>query len=146
VIESVGEDNLKDVLPLIRKYQEFYGVDNICDVDNEKFFSQFGENSSLGCQFVYRNNGDVLGFATVYFSFTSTIAKKVAVLNDLYSLPEARKQGIATKLIEHCREYASQSNAVRLQWVTAPDNNQAQLVYDKLPVNKSTWNFYSYNV
>jgi len=145
MIEPVSDRNLEDVLPLIEQYQRFYQVKEISTQKNRDFFSQFGESSQQGCQFIFREDDKVLGFATVYFSFSSTIAEKVGVLNDLYTSPEARGKGIARQLIEHCRGYALKHGAVRLQWVTAPDNTQAQALYDSLETGKSTWCFYTYN-
>ena len=145
MIEAVSKDNLTEVLPLIREYQEFYKVSEISDDRNSDFFAQFGESSSAGCLFIYREAGNVVGFATVYFSFTSTIAAKVAVLNDLYTLPNCRGKGVGRQLIEHCRKYAAENGAARLQWVTAPDNEQAQKLYESLNTGKSTWHFYTYN-
>jgi len=145
MIEPVSKNNLKEVLPLIREYQEFYNVAQISDERNEDFFSQFGEKSPKGCLFVYRELGKVIGFATVYFSFASTIAEKVAVLNDLYTLPTCRGKGVGRELIEHCRSFAANHGAARLQWVTAPENEQAKRLYDSLNTGKSTWSFYTYN-
>lgn len=145
MIEPVSERNLEEVLPLIAQYQEFYKVKDISTEKNRAFFAQFGESSPLGCQFVFRESGTVVGFATVYFSFTSTIVAKVAVLNDLYTCPEFRGKGIGKQLIEHCRAYAAREGAARLQWVTAPDNEQAQKLYDSMATGKSSWYFYTYN-
>lgn len=145
MIEEVSEINLVEVLPLIRAYQEFYKVTDISDDRNSEFFAQFGESSPAGCQFIYREEGTAVGFATVYFSFTTSITAKVAVLNDLYTLPNYRGKGIGRKLIEHCRTYAAKSGAARLQWVTVPDNQQAQKLYESLNTDKSTWHFYTYN-
>ena len=143
-IETVSSETLHLVLPLIRQYQEFYKVNDINDENNRLFFSQFGANSSSGCQFMIRHEGVIAGFATVYFSFASSIIQKVAILNDLYTLPELRGKGLARQLIEHCRQYAKQHGAARLQWVTATDNTSAQTLYDKLDTQKSHWLFYSY--
>ena len=145
MIELVSEQNLKEVLPLIRMYQEFYKVDDISDDRNISFFSQFGNDSDKGCLFLYRLDNKVVGFATVYFSYSSTIASKVAILNDLFTLPETRGLGIGKKLVEFSREYALEMGASRLQWVTALDNDAAQKLYDSMPTNKSTWHFYTYN-
>lgn len=146
MIEDVSDKNLEEVLPLIKQYQEFYKVSEINDKKNEEFFSQFNINNPFGCQFIYRNTkNDVIGFATVYFTFTSTIASKVAVLNDLYIVNSQRGQGVGKALIQHCKEFAKSKSAVRLQWVTAPDNETAQKLYDSLDTNKSTWYFYASN-
>ena len=145
MIEIVSKSNLAEVLPLIRAYQEFYRVKEISDDKNMEFFSQFGETNPAGCQFIYRASGKVIGFATVYFSFASTIPAKVAVLNDLYTLPDCRGNGVGRKLIEHCRIYAANNGAARLQWVTAPENEQAQKLYESLQTEKRTWLFYTYN-
>ena len=145
MIEPVSKNNFHEVLPLIRKYQEFYKVFAISDEKNSEFFSQFGESNSSGCQFIYRESTKVIGFATLYFSFASTIAAKVAVLNDLYTLPNYRGKGIGRQLVEYCRVYALKNEAARLQWVTAPDNEQAQRLYDSMNTGKSTWHFYTYN-
>lgn len=85
-----------------------------------------------------------VAFATVYFTYTSTIATKVAMLNGLYTMPKYRGKGIGKKLIEHCRDYAINQGAALLQWVTAPDNLAAQKLYDSLEAKKSEWLFYSY--
>lgn len=145
MIEPVSEKNIDEVLPLIRAYLEFYKVADISDVRNRKFFSQFGTSNPAGCQFVFRESGVVVGFATIYFSFTSSITAKVAVLNDLYTSPDHRSKGIARQLIEHCRNYAASNGSARLQWVTAPDNEPAQKLYDSMQTAKSIWHFYTYN-
>ncbi|WP_160151535.1 GNAT family N-acetyltransferase [Microbulbifer sp. ALW1] len=144
MIEQVSEENLKEVLPLIRAYQEFYEVSDICDEKNFEFFLQFCRNPSTGSQFVCWKDGRVVGFATVYFTFASSIISKVAILNDLYTVPESRGNGVGRKLIEHCRGFAEKHGAVRLQWVTAPENEAAQKLYDSMNTSKSSWYFYTY--
>lgn len=86
----------------------------------------------------------MVGFATVYFSYASTITGKVAVMYDLYTLEEFRKRGIGEALINHCESHAKSKGAVRLQWVTAPDNTTAQALYKKMGARQSTWEFFTY--
>lgn len=145
MIEPVSNSNIEEVLPLIREYMEFYKVADICDTRNREFFSQFGESNPAGCQFILRESGAVVGFATLYFTFTSSITAKVAILNDLYTSVEHRGKGIGRQLIEHCRNFAAENGAARLQWITAPDNEPAQKLYDSMQAGKSTWHHYTYN-
>ncbi|TGL31370.1 GNAT family N-acetyltransferase [Leptospira koniambonensis] len=145
-IETISDKNLDELLPLIRKYQEFYKIESINDEKNRVFFSQFGEGSNSGCLFGYRKDGRLVGFATVYFSYASSIIRKVAIMNDLFTLTEFRKQGIGEALIDHCAKYAKFQGAARLQWVTAPDNVTAQALYNKMGAKQSSWEFFTYNI
>ena len=147
MIETVSENNLEDVLPLIRLYQQFYKITDIDDERNRKFFSQFHENDDKGCLFLYRNNqGEAVAFATVYFSYVSSIPAKVGIMNDLYTIQSHRGKGIGRELINHCLQFAINQGAARLQWITAEDNTQAQKLYDSLDTKKSSWKVYTYNV
>jgi len=142
MIEVVSSENIKEILPLIRSYQAFYNVADINDSNNHEFFSQFGSDSDTGCLFGYRVGQKMVAFATVYFSFSSTIAAKVAVMNDLYIDPDYRRQGIAKALILHCEQYGRSKGAARLQWVTAADNLPAQSLYLSLGAKQSSWEHY----
>jgi GNAT superfamily N-acetyltransferase len=144
MIEVVNPENFDELLGLMRLYQEFYQVVSISEERNREFFAQFGSNSSLGCQFLYRHNNMAVGFATVYFSFSSTAVAKVGIMNDLYTLPASRGQGIGKALINHCLDYALNCGALRLQWTTALDNQIAQKLYDSLDASKKPWLFYTY--
>ena len=144
MIEPIAQHNLDEVLPLIRQYQEFYQVQSIDDVRNKEFFSQFGEFSDKGCQFGYRQNGKLVAFSTVYFSYASTMTSKVAILSDLYTMSDYRRLGIGKALIEHCAKYGKSHGAARLQWVTAPSNNIAQSLYRSIGAKQSFWELFTY--
>lgn len=153
MIEFVSKDNLEEMLPLIRQYQEFYKVADISDARNREFFSQFGESNPFGCQFLFREEGregaceegKVLGFATVYFTHNSTLPAKVGVLNDLFCLSSNRGKGVGRQLVEHCHAYVVDNGAARLQWVTAPDNEPANRLYQSMNTQQSSWYFYTYS-
>jgi len=144
MIVPIDNDNLDEILPLIREYLSFYEVKEINDAHNKQFFSQFGVTTDKGCLFGYRANGKFVAFATVYFSYASSITSKVAIMNDLFTLHDYRKQGIATHLIRHCEKYAREQGAARLQWLTAAKNKTAQSVYTSLGAQQSSWEFFTY--
>jgi len=144
LIEDININNIDEVLPLIREYQEFYNIKNIDDKKNKIFFSQFGIETKEGCLFAYRKDNTLVAFATVYFTYASSIISKVAIMNDLYTLEKYRNEGIAKQLIKHCEQYAKLKNASRLQWVTAKENSIAQKVYLSLGAKQSSWEFFTY--
>ncbi|WP_006748067.1 GNAT family N-acetyltransferase [Thioalkalivibrio paradoxus] len=144
MIEAVSIKNIEEALPLIRKYQEFYKVQEIDDEKNREFFSQFSENGNNGSLFLFRSSsGDAVAFATVYFTYVSSIPARVGVMSDLYTLPAHRGKGIGKCLINHCLEFALEHGAARLQWLTAQDNHSAQKLYDSLGAKKSAWYVYT---
>ncbi|HEX5362053.1 MAG TPA: GNAT family N-acetyltransferase [Fluviicoccus sp.] len=145
MIEAVTPLNIDEVLPLIRQYQEFYQVANISDENNRSFFSRFGPDDPFGCLFLFRgDDGMAIGFATVYFCFSSTAAAKVGIMNDLFTLPGHRSRGIGKALIVHCHDYVRRHGAIRLQWTTATDNHTAQRLYNALNTAHKPWLIYTY--
>ena len=144
MIELVDKHNFKDILPLIEAYQAFYDVKEISNDKIREFFAKFTGGNNRGAQFLYREGDEAVGFATIYFTYSSALTSKVAVLNDLYIKPGFRKQGKARELITHCLEYGLKHGAARLQWLTEKSNKNAQLAYDKIGAKKSEWILYTY--
>lgn len=145
MIEALSAQSLEEALPLIRAYQAFYQVADIDDARNRDFFSPFIGTTQEGGVFVFRNaEGRLVGFATVYLTYASSIPARVGVMSDLYTMPAERGKGVGKQLIAHCLAFAKGCGAARLQWLTAEDNRPAQALYDSLPSRKSRWYVYTY--
>ncbi len=139
-IEQVTARNLDEVLPLVAAYQRFYQVETIDEARNRSFFGRFARGEAPGVQFLYRaDEGRAVGFATLYFFWSSTSAEATAVMNDLYVSPTVRSAGVGRALILHVRNHAASLGYRRIGWMTAVDNERAQRLYDSLPTTKSAW-------
>lgn len=137
-IETVTTSNFEMVLPLIAEYQRFYNAEPN-ESRNRAHFSQFLEDHAQGILFLaLDNDGASLGFATIYFPFSSVRAQPDCVMNDLLTLPDARGKGVGRALIAHCREYARASGYHSLLWMTDQSNACAQRLYDKTGAQSST--------
>ena len=76
-----------------------------------------------GMQLIARSDdGEAVGFATVYWSWDTLIAARVGIMHDLFVIPPARGTGIADLLIDACVEECRRHGAAKLGWQTAPDN------------------------
>jgi GNAT superfamily N-acetyltransferase len=129
-IEPVRQEQLNRLLPLIAAYQRFYEVEDVDDERNRAFFSRFVAPSEDGMLIgVWRGN-EPLGYACLYWTFTSLVPAEIVLMNDLYVVPDARGKGIGRSLIEASAGVARERGAHHLQWVTAPDNETAQRLYD----------------
>jgi ribosomal protein S18 acetylase RimI-like enzyme len=98
-----------------------------------------------GIQFVAENDGNLVGFATLYFSYSTLRATKIAVMNDLFVTEEFRGQGAAAKLFAACKGYAARNRYANLSWTTAKDNLRAQRFYEKMGGELGDWLTYSIN-
>ena len=142
-IETVTRATFEAVLPLIAEYQRFYRAQPDA-ARNREHFSQFLEDHRRGILFIARDaKAKVLGFATLYFFLSSVQARTQCILNDLYTVPEVRGQGIGRALIEHCRRHARQLGFDQLTWQTERSNETAQRLYDRLGAERSEWLTYS---
>jgi GNAT superfamily N-acetyltransferase len=84
------------------------------------------------------HEGTLLGFAHVREQPDTFRAGPSWFLDDLFTTPSARGQGVATALINHARAVAADSGGGDMRWITAADNVRAQRIYDTL-ATKTTW-------
>ena len=146
-VGPVQEEEFETLLPLIAAYQRFYEVDEIDDERNRFFFRRFLASSDDGELLAARDeSGAILGYACLYWHFSSLQAVDTVLMNDLFVAPEARGRGIGRALIEATAGVARERGAAWVEWSTAPDNHTAQRLYDSLTDEKSTWLSYELKV
>ena len=143
-VRPIREDELEEVLPLVAGYQRFYGAEPDDD-RNRRFFSRFIHPSDEGLLLGAWSDGGLVGFATLYWSHSSTRAADAVLMNDLFVREGVRGAGVGRALIEASLDEARRRGAELLEWYTAPDNVVAQRLYDSIPgAERSTW--YAYEV
>ncbi|MDJ0798004.1 MAG: GNAT family N-acetyltransferase [Calothrix sp. MO_167.B12] len=145
VIEALNLQNFDAALELLQNYQEFYQVQSIDPEKNRQHLSRIMNNEELGKLFLLQDREIYLGFATIYYSFSSTTAEQIAILNDLYVLENYRRQGYGKKLVDYCINYLQSLGMSRVRWSTTKDNAIAQQLYKKYG-NGSEWLIYSYQI
>jgi GNAT superfamily N-acetyltransferase len=135
-IEAAGFECL---LPLIAAYQRFYEVEEIDEERNRAFFRRFLAPSEDGLLLGAHGGGELLGYACLYWHFSSTKAVETVLMNDLFVTEEARGRGVGRALIEAGAAVARDRGAAQLEWATAPDNHTAQRLYDSTGAERSEW-------
>ena len=141
IISRIGSDDLADLLPLVRAYCDFYEVDPSDDELIALSRALIADPEREGLQLIARTaeDGTPVGFATVYWTWSTTDACRIGVMNDLFVAEAARGGGIAEALIEACRAECTRHGARRLGWQTALDNLRAQAVYDRVGGHREQW-------
>jgi len=141
-IETVTAATFELVLPLIAAYQRFYEA-TPDEARNRAHFSQFLGDHTNGIQFIALDSGAALGFATLYFPFSSVSARVTCLMNDLFTVPEARGRGVGRALIGHCLRYAGERGFSGIWWQTAQSNTTAQRLYESVGASRSAWYTYT---
>lgn len=138
MITTVGEQDLPDLLPLLRAYCDFY-MTSPADSALLAMARALIHDPREGTQIIAREEGQALGFATLFWSWNTTIAARIAIMHDLFVAPAARGTGLADRLIAECARLAGDRGCENLTWTTAPDNLRAQAVYERTGADRQTW-------
>lgn len=141
-IRKATKDDLYSLAELFDEYRKFYKQDS--DLAGAKKFleQRFSMNESV--IFVVVKNQQLLGFTQLFPSFSSVSMQRLWILNDLFVAPEARKQGVAEKLMNAAKDFAIESKSKGIILETDFDNVKAQSLYHKLGYSKqdSTYHYF----
>jgi GNAT superfamily N-acetyltransferase len=142
-IAVAGEADLDELLPLMRAYCDFYAVAPRDDALLAMSRALIADPEHEGVQLLARApGGEAVGFATVFWTWSTTRAARIGVMNDLFVAPHARGAGagrVGEALIAACAERCRAHGAVSLTWQTALDNARAQALYDRMGARRSQW-------
>jgi ribosomal protein S18 acetylase RimI-like enzyme len=143
-VERVGERDLPELLQLMRGYCDFYDADPTDDALLAMSRALMAGPQLEGVQLLARDDtGRAIGFATIFWTWSTASAARIGTMNDLYVAPEGRGSGAADALIRACVDEVRERGGVRLEWQTAVDNHRAQAVYERLGGKREQWLDYS---
>jgi GNAT superfamily N-acetyltransferase len=80
-------------------------------------------------------DGKLVGI-THFFPHPSTSGPDVCYLQDLFTAPEARGQGVARALIADVADWARERGCIRVYWHTQSGNQTARRLYDQVAENR----------
>lgn len=141
-VKRASLEDAKNVAYLFNDYRVFYKQKSDITVALEFISERLDKNESV-IFFAHDAKGDLLGFTQLYPNFSSVSAKRSWILNDLYVSSAARRLGVARKLMNAAKDFVISTDAKGISLETAPDNVNAQALYESLGYEKSS-GFYSY--
>ncbi len=135
--------DIDSLLPLVTAYRTFY--ERPADTQREReFMTERLENRSSAL-FIARDCDDrIVGFAQLFQTWSTVWLGPSLIFEDLFVVPDARRSGVATKLLERAVAYALEIGAVGMFLETAMDNATAQAAYERAGWTREQ-RFYKYN-
>lgn len=140
-IVKASIDDIDSVSPLFNLYRVFYGQNSDLEKAHAFLKERILNNESI--IFIAKNDiGTVVGFTQLYPSFSSISVSRSWILNDLYVIAEARRTGVAKKLMDAAKAFAMRVHAKGITLETATDNITAQNLYESIGYTKNTDSYY----
>ena len=119
-------------LELFQEYIVFYksklSVEQF-DLTWQRINSDFNINA-----LVAELDGKVVGFTHYIWRPDTWEAQAFCYLEDLYTDPKVRGKGVGRALIKAVEDIAIAKGSKQLYWTTAPDNELARALYDKIAI------------
>ena len=112
-------------------YLTFYKI-TLPQATTETTWSRFFDAAEPVHCLVAEDNGQLLGLVHYIFHRNTWMVGDVCYLEDLFTAPQARGQGVGRALIEAVYDKARQAGSSRVYWMTQEGNAQAMLLYDKV--------------
>lgn len=127
-IRPVGQADKATWLVLFLAYIEFYESSlaaEQCELTWERLNSDYNINGLVAVL-----DGKVVGIAHYIFRPCTWAVNDYCYLEDLFTDPEVRGQGVGRALINRLKEIATEKGSKRLYWNTKEGNATARRLYD----------------
>jgi GNAT superfamily N-acetyltransferase len=102
-------------------------VASVADIE-QSLFAADSPARALICT----RNGEPIGFAVYFFSYSTWLGRKGLYLEDLYVAPQQRGVGAGKQLLRHLAKIAYDSGCGRLEWSVLDWNEPAIKFYQSL--------------
>lgn len=135
-IRAIQESDLVQWRPLWDGYNKFYGRSGTTALPEiitqstwERFFNS---NEPVFAWVAEDADGKLVGLVHYLFHRSTTRLNDVCYLQDLFTAPENRGQGVARQLILAVYDAAQKASSSRVYWTTQTSNEAGRALYDKV--------------
>ncbi len=134
-VRPIHQTDYNAWLPLWEGYNSFYGREGhtaLAPEITQATWARFFDPSEPVFALVAESNGALLGLSHYLFHRSTTRKELTCYLQDLFTAPAARGQGVGRSLIEGVYEASKAAGIKRVYWQTHESNTAGRLLYDKL--------------
>ncbi|MCC2672015.1 MAG: family N-acetyltransferase [Armatimonadetes bacterium] len=129
VVRGAIETDLPLILSFLRKKAAFDGCPEALQATPELLREALFNGAPLAGVLLAELEGEVVGFASYFSTFSSFLARPGLWLDDLYVDEPVRSQGVGRALLAHLARLAQERGCGRLEWSAARDNDRGLAFY-----------------
>ena len=118
--------------PLWDDYNLFYERAHFSPQITEVTWARFLDPDEPMFAAVAERDGRLVGLVHYLFHRSTTTVEDVCYLQDLFTAPEARGEGVGKALIEYVYDQARSLGSTRVYWQTHESNTVARRLYEEL--------------
>jgi GNAT superfamily N-acetyltransferase len=134
-IRAIQKSDQEGWRPLWDAYNAFYGREGptaLPESITAATWSRFFDPAEPVFASVAEDGGELVGLVHYLYHRSTSRLNGVCYLQDLYTVPARRGQGIARRLIQSVYDAARDAGSGRVYWHTQHFNTTARLLYDKV--------------
>ncbi|HEY9424060.1 MAG TPA: GNAT family N-acetyltransferase [Microterricola sp.] len=143
-IRPIADGDFFNWIGLFEGYTTFYKRE-FTDQQALIVWSWLSDKNHETFGFVAERDGELIGLAHLREFAQPLEATRGLFLDDLFVAESARGTGVGGALLETAREYAKEHKLSGVSWITAADNEVAQVLYDKF-AKRTDWVTYEMDV
>ena len=131
------------IAELIRGLARFEMLEDQVTMTEEKLDRHMFGERAYAETLIAEDDGEQVGFALFFHSFSTFLAQPGIYLEDLFVVPEQRGRGVGRSLLERLAQVAVDRGCGRLEWAVLDWNKDAIKFYERLGAKpNSDWTVY----
>jgi ribosomal protein S18 acetylase RimI-like enzyme len=132
VIEAF-EAGEPDVGELIAMMRDFYGElgEPFEERRSERALRALLKDPSSGAAWIFREDGRAVGYLVVTHGYSLEFSGRIAVVDEVYAVPEMRGRGIGARALALAEEHCRRNGISALRLEVHQENRRALALYER---------------
>ncbi|MBL1175812.1 N-acetyltransferase family protein [Pantanalinema sp. GBBB05] len=132
IVRSATPDDIPALFTLIQALAEYENLSHTVTGNSELLHQHLLGDRAFAQAIVAEVNNQIVGYILFFYTYSTFLTKPGIYLEDLFVLPEYRRQGLGTTLLTYLAQRAVSEDCGRLEWSVLDWNQPAIAFYQGL--------------
>lgn len=137
-IRKAIKSDTNAIISMIRELAEYENLTDEVAIDESVFVSHLFERALAAALVAVSDEGEIVGYAIYFHSFSTFLGRAGIYLEDLYVRPQFRGQGAGLALIKELAKICEHEGFGRLEWECLDWNEPSIKFYENLGAKRQS--------